>query len=113
MAPWAKENIPLVNWPAETENFIDYWQARAKDDTKKDWLAAWRTWMRNAQKDLAGRGVTRRWQLSDNDQGRGGSELARRTAPEQTRRSTGALRMEQALAVAAELDAQFANGDPR
>jgi hypothetical protein len=51
--------------------------------------------------------------VNQNLQGRGGSELARRGAPEQTRRSTGALRMEQALAVAAELDAQFANGDLR
>ncbi len=30
----------------ETEKFLDYW--RAKGGMKKDWLAAWRNWMRKA-----------------------------------------------------------------
>jgi len=79
MKAWAAENAKLVDWPAETEHFVDYWRARAKDDTKKDWAAAWRTWLRNAQKDLEGRGVTRRWQAGTENQGRAGPELGRRS----------------------------------
>ncbi|MEU4558561.1 hypothetical protein AB0F72_09225 [Actinoplanes sp. NPDC023936] len=61
MRKWAAEKAKSVALPSETENFIDYWQARAKDDTKKDWVAAWRTWMRNAQSRLEERGITRAW----------------------------------------------------
>jgi len=48
-----------------------------------------------------------------NDQGRGGSALARRGVPEQHRPSTAAARARQALDVAAQLDAKYANGVPR
>jgi hypothetical protein len=46
---WGRENAPLVLNPrAETARFLDY--HRAKGSLFKDWPAAWRTWMRNAQK---------------------------------------------------------------
>jgi len=33
---------------AEAENFADYWRAKPKDNTKLDWPATWRTWVRRA-----------------------------------------------------------------
>jgi hypothetical protein len=49
MITWARKNTPGVNVENETERFIDHWRA---DDTprarKRDWVAAWRTWMRRA-----------------------------------------------------------------
>lgn len=79
LVTWAAEKVPLVDWPAETERFIDYWTAATKNDLKRDWDAAWRTWMRNAQERLETRGVVRRWVPGTEDQGRAGSELARRS----------------------------------
>jgi hypothetical protein len=49
MVDWAREKTPLVG-RTETENFIDHWTAASgRNATKRDWVAAWRTWMRNAQ----------------------------------------------------------------
>ncbi|WP_203822667.1 hypothetical protein [Paractinoplanes ferrugineus] len=110
MVPWAAENAPLVDWPTETENFRDYWQAKAKDDTKKDWMAAWRTWMRRAQKDLEGRGVTRRWNPDANDQGRSGTNLARRSPPPPEQRSTSSQRAADILAIGAQIRNESLNG---
>lgn len=48
MAQWGKTNAPLVANPKmETARFLDY--HRAKGSAFKDWTAAWRTWMGNAQ----------------------------------------------------------------
>lgn len=50
MVDWARQRTPAVDGRTETENFIDFWQAKAgKDALKRDWTAAWRYWMRNAQ----------------------------------------------------------------
>lgn len=49
MRDWAKANAPEVDVDLQTANFIDYWQSKAKDNTKLDWLATWRAWMRNDQ----------------------------------------------------------------
>jgi len=50
MRDWHAKNAPNVDGPRETEQFVDYWTARSgKDATKVDWVATWRTWMRNAQ----------------------------------------------------------------
>jgi hypothetical protein len=60
MIEWAVANAPLVQ-ASETEKFKDY--HRAKGTRFKDWPAAWRNWMRNAQgyierdRGAAGRGV--------------------------------------------------------
>lgn len=43
----AAEKYPLANVDRETEKFLDH--HRAKGSTFKDWNAAWRTWMANAQ----------------------------------------------------------------
>ncbi|GAA2566161.1 hypothetical protein GCM10010435_44160 [Winogradskya consettensis] len=51
MRDWAKSNTPNAIVSLETANFVDHWTAKSgKDATKLDWVAAWRTWMRNAQK---------------------------------------------------------------
>lgn len=47
MAKWARESAPAVNLSAETEKFCDYY--RSKGETRLDWIAGWRNWMRNAQ----------------------------------------------------------------
>lgn len=41
----------LIAW--EIEKFRNYWRAKSKDNTKRDWPATWRVWM---QKELEGRG---------------------------------------------------------
>lgn len=78
LAKWAREKTPAVDWISETERFKDHWDAATKNDLKRNWEAAWRTWMRNAQDRLAERGITRRWSPGSNDQGRAGSTLSRR-----------------------------------
>lgn len=51
MVAWARDNCPDVDGRLETAQFVDHWQAATgKGSTKRDWTAAWRTWMRNAQK---------------------------------------------------------------
>ena len=51
MKAWARENTPDAVVALETAQFLDHWRAKpGKDGTKLDWTAAWRTWMRNAQK---------------------------------------------------------------
>lgn len=52
MREWGVEHAPLVTDPAgETSRFLDY--HRAKGNQHRDWTAAWRTWMSNAQKYAA------------------------------------------------------------
>lgn len=49
MAAWAAENVPHANLAFETANFRDYWRAESgQKAAKRDWAAAWRTWMRRA-----------------------------------------------------------------
>ena len=61
MAAWGRANAPLITDPtAETAKFLDH--HRARGSAFKDWAAAWRTWMANAQTytaERAGRGPTR------------------------------------------------------
>ena len=47
LVDWAKMETPLVNQALETPKFVDY--HKSKGSTFKDWTAAWRNWMRNAQ----------------------------------------------------------------
>lgn len=52
MREWAAKNIPGFDFDAETENFADYWRAKAGTAaTKADWPATWRTWMRRAARE--------------------------------------------------------------
>lgn len=51
MAAWAAENVPGVPLKLETEKMVDYYRNQdGKKAVKKDWVAAWRNWMRNAVK---------------------------------------------------------------
>jgi len=53
MVAWARANTPGVDGRWETEKFVDYWAAKTgKDATKKDWVRAWRNWMRGAHDRL-------------------------------------------------------------
>jgi hypothetical protein len=54
MAKWARETFPAVNVAFETNAFRDFHVA--KGSTFKDWVAAWRTWIRNADKFSGGGG---------------------------------------------------------
>jgi DNA-binding MarR family transcriptional regulator len=47
MHAWAREHLPGVYVERETEQFLDY--HRAKGNVFKDWIAAWRRWMRHAR----------------------------------------------------------------
>lgn len=56
MAAWGREHCPNVHDPArQTTQFLDH--ARANGKTFKDWTAAWRTWMTNAQRYAVRDGV--------------------------------------------------------
>jgi hypothetical protein len=46
MQEWATEKFPAVDWRAQTEQFKDHHQGNG--NTKLDWEATWRTWIRNA-----------------------------------------------------------------
>lgn len=51
MRDWAAVKAPNIDVDSETEQFHDHWTAASgKGSTKLDWVAAWRTWMRNAVK---------------------------------------------------------------
>ena len=47
MKIWAAENVPRVKLEFETANFQDH--HKSKGSTAIDWVASWRTWMRNAE----------------------------------------------------------------
>lgn len=63
MVAWAREKCPEVDGRTETERFVDHWTASALPTAvKRDWVAAWRTWMRKARKDYgAGPGARPRY----------------------------------------------------
>jgi hypothetical protein len=46
MRAWAAKNVPGIDVDAQTEKFRDH--HTAKGSAMKDWIAAWRNWMRNA-----------------------------------------------------------------
>ena len=48
MQAWALENQISVNLKTETEQFVDHYTA--KGESRADWVASWRTWMRNSKK---------------------------------------------------------------
>lgn len=58
MQTWARLKAPLVadNLGYHTEQFVDYWIGRNdKLAVKRDWIAAWRWWIRKANNDAAER----------------------------------------------------------
>lgn len=49
MVAWHRDNTPGVNGQRETAKFIDHWRAAGGSNAvKRDWVAAWRNWMRKA-----------------------------------------------------------------
>lgn len=50
MRDWANEKVPKLDIDYETQNFVDHF--RNKGETGLDWVAKWRTWMRNAFTDF-------------------------------------------------------------
>lgn len=49
---WTLEKYPHVNAGLELEKFRDYWQAASGQNARKrDWNAAWRNWIRRAEKE--------------------------------------------------------------
>ncbi len=48
MLDWLESNQITTDWRTETNKFLDH--HRAKGSKMADWVAAWRTWMRNSLK---------------------------------------------------------------
>jgi hypothetical protein len=87
MVTWARETVPHVDGPTETDNFVDYWRASSGANArKKEWVAAWRVWMRNADKDLGrrtrgtGAGRAQPGQSTTNDRVQQGFEAGQQAA---------------------------------
>lgn len=58
MVAWARKDVPNVDGRVETEKFRDHWKAASGATArKKDWVAAWRNWMRNADERLGRSGT--------------------------------------------------------
>ncbi len=69
---WIREEMLVVDIDQETEKFLDY--HRAKDSRFASWEAAWRNWMRNADKYAkedhrrkTKKAPRQTWQLSDGE----------------------------------------------
>jgi phage replication O-like protein O len=52
MKSWALENKITVDLETETTQFVDHFIS--KGETREDWFAAWRMWMRNSKKFNSG-----------------------------------------------------------
>lgn len=49
MKAWAAQEVPGLDVVAHTREFVDHWRSAAgPSSTKRDWVAAWRNWMRKA-----------------------------------------------------------------
>jgi hypothetical protein len=56
MVAWARKTCPDVNGKAETAAFVDHFLAASGSNAiKRDWVAAWRNWLRREQKRIAER----------------------------------------------------------
>lgn len=50
MRAWAREHAPHVNADREFARFCDYWRAKpGREGRKLDWRLTWNNWMRNAE----------------------------------------------------------------
>lgn len=57
MKAWATSEVPGLDIAAHTREFVDHWRAASGPTaTKRDWVAAWRNWMRKAHRWNAPRG---------------------------------------------------------
>lgn len=56
MQDWVAANCPHVNWSFESGAFVDHWKSSSRPNAvKRDWVRAWRNWMREAQRRTGGR----------------------------------------------------------
>lgn len=53
MRAWAEANHPDVDIETATLNFCDYWWAKARDNTKLDWVRTWQIWIRRTKPTVA------------------------------------------------------------
>jgi hypothetical protein len=70
MKDWAKEKHPTIDLETATANFRDYWTSKPTAATKLDWVATWRTWIRNTKPAPAGYRTTADLKLDRNRQAR-------------------------------------------
>lgn len=60
MKAWAATEVPGLDVVAHTREFVDHWRAETgAKATKRDWVAAWRNWMRKAHRWNTPRGAGR------------------------------------------------------
>lgn len=45
MRSWAAERTPGVDVDSSTEKFVNYWRAKTRDATKRDWELTWHNWL--------------------------------------------------------------------
>lgn len=51
MKTWAATEVPGLDVVAHTREFVDHWRAASgASASKRDWVAAWRNWMRKAHR---------------------------------------------------------------
>ena len=51
MKAWAVQEVPGLDVTAHTREFVDHWRAASgQSAVKRDWVAAWRNWMRKAHR---------------------------------------------------------------
>lgn len=51
MKAWAAHETPGLDVEAHTREFVDHWRAASgQSAVKRDWVAAWRNWMRKAHR---------------------------------------------------------------
>jgi hypothetical protein len=53
MRNWAKENHPAVDIELATLDFKDYWETKAGDNKKTDWVRTWQRWIRTTRPNPA------------------------------------------------------------
>lgn len=46
MRSWASDTVPGLDIDWHTQSFIDFWHSASRNNTKKNWVATWRNWMR-------------------------------------------------------------------
>jgi hypothetical protein len=62
MSQWFERQNFAVDINLETENFKDYWNAKAGADALKlDWVATWRSWIRRSQSFLPEKATVDPW----------------------------------------------------
>ncbi len=61
MRQWAAEELPGFDVDRATRPFVDYWRsASGRTATKRDWVAAWRNWLRRDAGTTPSRATTQR-----------------------------------------------------